>query len=66
MTKQEVNDENKDLQLRISEQKVRRTVLVDLIDQMNSDYNISKNYLPVHRYRLLKNLIKRVVNNKWI
>lgn len=66
MTKQEVYEENKELQTRISEERVKRSVLVQVMDELNTDYNTSKHLLPLQRYRFLKTLVKRAVNNKWI
>ena len=41
-------------------------MIKDLIETMDRDYEASKRFVVVQRYRLLKNMTKIVISNKYI
>lgn len=66
LTKDEINQENEDIQDQIKEYRRKISMMRDLIEQMDRSYETSKRYIAVQRYRLMKTMIKTVIHNKWI
>ena len=66
MNTEEIRQENEELQEQTKEYKRKISMIRDLIEQMDRNYEASKRYIVVQRYRLMKNMIKTVINNKWI
>ena len=51
-------------QIKEFERKIR--VIVDLIEDMERQYEDSKRFIVIQRYRLMKTMIKQLINNQWI
>ena len=66
LSKEEINQENEEIQEQIKEYKRKVSMMRDLIEQMDMSYECSKRYIVVQRYRLMKTMIKTVIHNKWI
>ena len=66
LSQQEVMAENEKViqQTKEFERKIR--VIVDLIEDMERQYEDSKRFIVVQRYRLMKTMIKQLINNQWI
>ena len=63
---QEVLEENEELNEQIKDYRRQITMIRDLIHNLDTSYEGSKRYIVIQRYRLLKSMVKTVINNKWI
>ena len=66
LTSQEITVENAELSKQIKEYRRKVSMIRDLIEQMDRNYEASKRYIVIQRYRLLKTIIKTVIHNAWI
>ena len=66
LTSQDITEENETLSEQIKEYRLKISMIRDLIEQMDRNYEASKRYIVIQRYRLMKNMIKTVTHNKWI
>ncbi|XP_064635583.1 uncharacterized protein LOC135492828 isoform X2 [Lineus longissimus] len=66
MSSSELSKENEDLQEQIKECKRKISMMEDLIEHLERDYEASKRFIPVQRYRLMKNMVKTLTHNKYI
>ena len=66
LSQQEVMAENEKVVQQIKEFERKARVIVDLIEDMERQYEDSKRFIVVQRYRLMKNMIKQLINNQWI
>jgi hypothetical protein len=66
MSSSELSKENEDLQEQTKECKRKISIMEDLIEHLERDYETSKRYIPVQRYRLMKTMVKTLTHNKYI
>ena len=66
MSTHDIAEENVELQEQLKDYKRTITTTRDLVRQLDIKYEDSKRYMAVQRYRLMKTMIKEVVNNKWL
>ena len=66
MSTDDLTKENSDITDQIKELKRKLSMMEDLIEHMEQDYESSKRYIPVQRYRLMKSMIKTIISNKYI
>lgn len=66
MSTDDLTKENSDITDQIKELKRRLSMIEDLIEHMEKEYEGSKRFIPVQRYRLMKSMIKTVISNKYI
>ena len=66
LTTQEITQENDEIQDQIREYRRKISMIRDLIEELERNYEASKRYIVIQRYRLMKNMIKHVIHNNWI
>ncbi|KAI0235969.1 hypothetical protein LSAT2_013446 [Lamellibrachia satsuma] len=66
LSTQEISLESSDIQEQIKQFRRKISMIRDLIEQMDVNYQSSKRFMAIQRYRLMKNMIKTIIYNKWI
>ena len=66
LSTQEISLESSDIQEQIKQFRRKISMIRDLIEQMDANYQSSKRFMAFQRYRLMKSMIKRIIYNKWI
>ncbi|XP_063447726.1 uncharacterized protein LOC134727277 [Mytilus trossulus] len=64
MTKEEITNENKVLRGQIRDLKRDCAIVRDCILQLERNYNSSKQLSPIHRYRIMKLMVKKVIHDR--
>lgn len=64
MTKEDITEENKVLRGQIRDLKRDCAIVRDCIQQLERNYNSSKQFSPLHRYRIMKLMVKKVIHDK--
>ncbi len=59
-------EENEEISEQIKQYKRRVQIIKELLVNMDEGYEDSKRFIIIQRYRLMKNMIKEVITNKWI
>ncbi len=66
LTQQEVAQENEKVIQQTKEYERKIKLIVGLIEDMERQYEDSKRFIAIQRYRLMKTMIKSLINNQWI
>ena len=66
LSQQEVMAENEKVSQQKKEFERKIRVIVNLIEDMERQYEDSKRFIVIQRYRLMKTMIKQLINNQWI
>ncbi|XP_013402789.1 uncharacterized protein LOC106168312 [Lingula anatina] len=59
-------EQNVEIQEQITDTKRKTDIIKDLIHEMEVQYEESKRYIAIQRYRLMKGMIKEVINSRFL
>ena len=66
MSRQDLQQENLQLQDQVRELRRKCAIIRDLIDNLQKNYESSKRFAVMHRYTMLKTMVKKVIHDELV
>ncbi|OWF49580.1 uncharacterized protein LOC110451523 [Mizuhopecten yessoensis] len=66
MSKQEIAQENESLRTQVKDMRRECSVIRDIINQLDQNYESSKHFSLIQRYRVMKLMIKNVIHDRLV